>query len=161
MLIKWIQKMFKHSFEKEWYETYWAIDIHGVIFRPNYRKNDLHADFYPYAKEVLQLISSKRPDIILIMFTSSYPTEIEYYKNVFKENGINFKYINENPEIDSSKGNFGCYDKKFYFNVLIDDKCGFEPEEWEDIYNLFIEYEKTNYKPNPNWSFKYKEDYHK
>lgn len=154
MIIKWIEKMFKYSFSKEWYETYWAIDVHGVIFRPNHRRNSRYAEFYPFAKETLQILSN-RPDIVLIMFTSSYPEEVIYYNNILKENGIIFKYINDNPEIDSSKGNFGFYDKKFYFNVLFDDKAGFDPEtEWEQIYHLLLEYETTNYKPNPNWTTK-------
>jgi len=96
MIIDWIDKMFKYSFKKEWYETYWAFDIHGVVLRPNYRKNHFNADFYPWAKETLQFIT-KRRDIIMIMFTSSYPEEIEYYYKVFKENGIHFEYINDNP----------------------------------------------------------------
>ena len=78
MLYKWIDKMFEHSFEKRWFETYWAFDIHGVIFRPNHRKNSKDAEYYPMAKETLQLISARK-DIVMIMSTSSYPEEIEYY----------------------------------------------------------------------------------
>ena len=155
MLVDWIDKMFKHAFEKEWFETYWAFDVHGVILKPNYRKNHFHADFYPWAKETMQLLT-KRPDIIMIMFTSSYPEEIAYYNNVFEENDIHFNYINENPEIDSSKGNFGYYKDKFYFNVLFEDKAGFNPEkEWKPIYDLFIKYKQENYLPDPNWTTKY------
>lgn len=29
-LMKWINKMFKNAQKREWYETYWAIDIHGT-----------------------------------------------------------------------------------------------------------------------------------
>ena len=155
MITDWIEKMFEYSFKKEWYETYWAFDVHGVILKPNYRKNQLEADFYPYAKETLQLLS-KRKDIILIMYTSSYPEEIAYYSKVFKENNINFKYINENPEIDSTKGNFGYYDKKFYFNALFEDKAGFNPDmEWKFILSLLKKYEKLNFLPDPKWTTKY------
>jgi hypothetical protein len=151
----WIAKMFEHSFEKEWFETYWCFDVHGVIFRPNYRKDHLHAEFYPYAKETLQLLS-ERPDIILIMSTSSYPSEIEFYNGVLKDNGINFKYINENPEIDSTKGNFGDYSQKYYFNVLFEDKAGFSPDEdWLPVYLLLKYYEEINYKPNALWTTKH------
>ena len=147
--------MFKYSLSREWFETYWAFDIHGVVLKPNYRKNDLHADFYPFAKECLQILS-KRNDIRLIMFTSSYPEEIEFYYKVFVKNNINFNYINDNPEIDSLKGNFGYYEKKFYFNVLFEDKAGFNPEtEWEMVYNLLKKYEKEGYLPNPKWTTKY------
>ena len=155
MMINWIQKMFAHSFSKEWYETYWAFDIHGVILEPNYRKNSLHATFYPWAKETMQILS-ERKDIVLIMFTSSYPTEIEYYYKVFKDNDIHFDYINENPAIDSMKGNFGFYEKKFYYNVLFEDKSGFDPEsEWKQLYDLFMKYKKDGYIPNKEWTTKY------
>ena len=155
MLVHWIEKMFDHAFKKEWYETYWAFDVHGVILKPNYRKNHLYAEFYPWAKETLRLMS-QREDIVMIMFTSSYPEEIEYYTKVFKENGIEFKYVNENPDIDSSKGNFGFYEKKFYFNVLFEDKAGFDPEkEWKPIYDFFIKQEREGRLPDPNWTTKY------
>lgn len=101
-------------------------------------------------------VNFKREDIIMIMFTSSYPAEINYYNGVFKHFDIHFKYINENPDINSSKGNFGHYDKKFYFNVLFENKCGFNPEtEWYQVYSLLKEYENDNYLPDPKWSTKY------
>jgi hypothetical protein len=155
MIVDWIDKMFKHSFEKQWFLTYWAFDIHGVIFRPNYRKNSKDAVYYPMAKETLQLIS-KRSDIVMIMFTSSYPEEIKHYYEVLKNDGIIFKYINENPDIDSLKGNFGYYENKFYYNVMFEDKAGFDPEvEWHQIYSLMTHYEKSGYLPDTKWSTKY------
>lgn len=154
-IVKWINKMFAHSFNKEWYETYWAFDVHGVILRPNNRKNSTYAEFYPFAKETLKMISD-RPDIVMILSTSSYPSEIEYYYQIFVENGIQFKYINENPDIDSLKGNFGFYEKKFYFNAMFEDKAGFDPDtDWEEVYNLLKYYESINYFPSKAWSTKY------
>jgi len=154
-MINWIKKMFTHSFEHEWYETYWAFDIHGTILVPTFRKDSYDSDFYPWAKETLQLLS-KRPDIIMILYTSSYPEEIEHYNKVFKENHIRFKYINENPDIDSAKGNFGYYDDKFYFNVLFEDKAGFDPEtEWKPIFDFMHKCVWEDYLPDPSWSTKY------
>jgi len=155
MIVNWIEKMFKHSFEKKWYETYWAFDVHGVILKPNHRKNSIYVEFYPHAKEALQLIS-KRNDIVMILSTSSYPEEIKHYMKVFEENDIHFKYVNENPEINSKKGNFGHYDQKFYFNVLFEDKAGYSPEtEWKLVKELFIVYEVHKHFPNKKWSTKY------
>lgn len=157
-LLKWIEKMFKHAEERQWFEVYFALDIHGVISQPDYRKTVKEINYYPYAKETLQLLS-KRDDIIMFLFTSSYPEEIEKYIEVFKNDGINFKYINENPEISQSKGSFGYYEKKPYFNVYFEDKAGFEPTtDWKPIYKYF---KKTKYRPNKNWLFKFKENYHK
>jgi len=155
MMTNWINKMFHHAFEKEWYTTYWAFDIHGTILVPTFRKDSYDSEFYPWAKETLHLLT-KRKDIVMILYTSSYPEEIEHYQKVFKENDIYFKYVNENPDIDSSRGNFGHYEKKFYFNVLIEDKASFSPEtEWKPIYDLLIKYNKDGFLPNPKWSTKY------
>lgn len=164
-ILTWIKEMFEHAEKKQWFEVYFAFDIHGTISIPDYRKG-IKKDpiekpavtYYPFAKEVLQILSN-RPDTVIIMFTSSYPEEIEYYNNIFKNDGINFKYINENPEISSTRGSFGFYEKKMYFNVLFDDKAGFDPhKDWEPIYNYLKE---TKYHPDQNWSMKYKENYHK
>jgi hypothetical protein len=162
-LLTWIEKMFNHAKEKEWYETYHAFDIHGVISKPDYRKTEevgkeYYINYYPYAKETLQFITKNRPDMILFLFTSSYPDEIEKYLKQFEEDNIHFKYVNENPEISDAKGSFGCYDRKPYFNTIFEDKSGFEPlKDWKPIYEYFI---NSDYKPNPCWSLKTIESYH-
>lgn len=157
-ILKWIQQMFVHTEQRQWYETYWAIDVHGTITIPDYRKVIKSVEYYPYAKETLQLMSS-REDMILIMTTSSYPDEIEVYNEQFKKDGILFKYINENPDISSDSGSFGYYINKYYFNVLIDDKAGFNPSrDWQFLYNYFS---TTKFRPNKDWNMKFKETYHK
>lgn len=48
-----------------------------------------------------------------------------------RSRGISVHYANENPEVgNTATGNF---DRKFYFSVVVDDKAGFDPSEWEDI----------------------------
>lgn len=153
-----VKLLFEHAEQKQWYETYWAIDVHGTITIPDYRKIVKVAEYYPYAKETLQLMSS-RDDMILIMATSSYPEEIEIYNNQFKNDGILFKYINENPEISNERGSFGYYKNKYYFNVLFEDKAGFNPtRDWKFLYQYFS---TTQFRPNKEWSMKFKESYHK
>lgn len=157
-LLKWIDKMFEHAEKHQWYQTYWAFDIHGVISKPDYRRDKKEILYYPYAKETLKLLS-QRDDIIMFLFTSSYPEEIKKYLNFFKKDGINFKYINENPEISSENGSFGYYYDKPYYNVLLEDKAGFNPyKEWKQLFKYL---KKTKYKPNKQWLLKNKESYHK
>jgi len=157
-ILKWIKKMFEHAEEKQWFETYFCLDIHGTISKPDYRKLVKKIEYYPYAKETLQLMS-ERKDIVMIISTSSYPNEIDVYNKQFNKDNITFRYTNENPEISSDKGSFGYYKDKFYFNVLLEDKSGFNPDkDWKFLYDYF---KNTPYKPNPEWSMKYKEDYHK
>jgi len=159
-LLEWTEKMFAHAFNKQWYETYHAFDIHGVISKPDYRKSgeEFRINYYPYAKETLQYISKNRPDMVLFIHTSSYPNEIKSYMEQFEMDGIHFKYVNENPEISEASGCFGCYDKKPYFNVYFEDKAGFRPEkDWKPFLKYF---KKTKNIPNKNWSFKTSETYH-
>ena len=54
--------------------------------------------------------------------------------------GIKFDYINENPlEVNSELSDFS---KKFYFNILLDDKAGFYPkEDWQIVLDFFLRHE--------------------
>lgn len=154
-MTKYIHKMFGISFNKEWFETYWVIDLHSTVIKPSYKPTDDKFIFYPYAKETLQILSDRK-DIKLIMWTSSFPSEIEFYISEFKKSNILFDCVNENPNISSNNGNFGFYEKKFYFNILFDDKSAFDPEtDWYPIYNLLKKYEESGYLPNPKWTTKY------
>ena len=162
-LLFWVEKMFKHAYNKQWYETYHAFDVHGVISQPDYRKTEkigqeFKINYYPFAKETLQFLTKNRPDMILILHTSSYPDEIKRYMEQFEKDGIFFKYVNENPEISEANGCFGCYDKKLYYNSIWEDKAGFDPDvDWEYFYNYFNEVKEL---PDKNWSFKTNENYH-
>jgi hypothetical protein len=131
MIIRAIENCMQHAKVKNWPRTYWAFDVHGTILKPNYIHDEISREFYPYAKEVMQLLS-KRDDIVRILYTCSYPIEIEQYIAYFKENDIHFHFINENPEV--ANGGYGYYVDKFYFNVLMDDKAGFDGEsDWKKI----------------------------
>ena len=113
-LLRVIKESAKIGRAKEWYETYWAFDFHSTIIKPTYDLNDRKIDYYPYAKEAMQLITL-RDDIITIAWTSSFPNEIKDYEEQFTKDGIQFDHIGRNPEISSSLGNFGYYKDKFYF----------------------------------------------
>ena len=124
-----IREQFEAAKKKGWDKIFFAFDIHSTIIRPNYEVGNIPTEFYPLAKETLQEISD-REDVDLIIYTCSWPKEIEEYLKYFESHGINFKYVNENPEVKNQ--GYGFYDKKFYFNVLIEDKAGFNAEkDWD------------------------------
>ena len=50
--------------------------------------------------------------------------------------------MNENPEVPNAS--YGCYDQKFYFNFLAEDKAGFMPSEWRDVSDIMDEYPDMN-----------------
>lgn len=134
MIISAIENCLRTAKAKGWAKTYWAFDIHGTILKPNYKTNEISTEFYPYAKEVFQKLN-ERKDIVKILYTCSYPHEIKQYLEYFAKYDIHFDYINQNPEI--ADGGYGYYKDKFYFNVLMDDKAGFDGEvDWKLILEL-------------------------
>jgi hypothetical protein len=124
----------RHS---KWAFTYWAFDLHGTIIKPNYTAGSIPTEFYPHAKKVLQMLS-KRDDIVMYMYTCSHPHEQEQYVELFKQHDIDFKWVNKNPDVQTDNNGYGYYEEKPYFNVLFEDKAGFDPnEDWEDIWDYF------------------------
>ena len=124
---------------RNWEYTYWAFDLHSTIIKPNYEAGNIPKEFYPYAKECLCAIS-KSQEIKMIMYTCSFPHERDLYIEFFKSNNIYFDFVNSNPEVKSEEGGYGYYKEKPYFNVLFEDKAGFDAEtEWSDVRELLIE----------------------
>jgi len=134
-ILKAIQKQHFDSIAKHnWPHTYWAFDLHGTIIKPNYEDGNIPTEFYPHALDVLQMLN-KREDICMYIFTCSHPHEQEQYVKFFKYNNIDFKWVNKNPEVPSD---YGFYEDKPYFNVLFEDKAGFDPEQdWVDVKDYF------------------------
>lgn len=135
-ILRAINQAYLDKERKSFDKIYIMVDLHGTVIKPNYKPNDIPKEVYNYALEVLKIMSLAN-DICLIMYTCSHPHEIEKYLNFFKDNNIHFEYINENKEVKTDINGYGCYDKKPYMNVLLDDKAGFIPEEdWLPILEL-------------------------
>lgn len=131
MITRAIRTACRVARERNWKRFYWAVDIHGTMMPSTHRGGDMPKTFYPFAKEVLQL-ASQRNDICLMLYTCSHQHEVEQYLTLFEQNGIHFDYVNENPEVINNE--YGNYERKPYFNVLFEDKAGFDPEtEWEPV----------------------------
>ena len=129
-----INNAFRKATKKGWDCIYLLVDVHETIVEPNYSKDEIPTKFYPLAKEVLQKLSDRK-DIILILYTCSWPREIEKYIQFFSENGISFKHANKNPDVES--GGYGYYEDKPYADILFDDKAGFDPnEDWATVEKL-------------------------
>lgn len=131
-LVKYLEKLLKMKEQKGWEFLYFMIDIHNTVIRPTYNKS-VNFEYFSHSKEVLQILS-KRSDIKLIMWTSTYPEIITMYNRKFRGDDIIFDYINENPDFNDD--NQRCFIDKFYYDVGIDDKFGFDAETgWKDIYD--------------------------
>ena len=127
-----IYREFDKMNKRGWNKIYWAIDFHDTILPGMYTKDDGATEFYPDAIEALKILQ-ERNDCVLILWTSSYEEYIKKHLDKLKDRyGIIFDYYNENPECPSDQ--LCDFSGKFYFNVLIDDKAGFNPEEhWKDV----------------------------
>ena len=130
-----ISKQYKVAKSRNWDRMYWAIDLHGTLILPNYEKMKAEdVVYYQDAMEAMQALTA-RSDIRLIMYTCSHPAEIEEYKKRFHADGIHFDWVNCNPDVAQTE--YGYYEDKPYFNVMLDDKAGFDPEvDWIYIRGL-------------------------
>jgi hypothetical protein len=132
-----IETAIRTKTERNWEKTYWFFDIHGTVLKPTYKSDDICREFYPYAKQIMQVLS-QREDIVMILYTCSHLDEIQQYLDFFKDNGIKFAYVNENPDVENSK--YGFFDNKPYMNVLFEDKAGFNPEtDWVSTHLCLLE----------------------
>lgn len=131
--VKAFRKAFELIKKKNWDKMYVSVDIHETILKPTWSK-ELSNKFYDYSREVLRHLSN-REDVCLILWTCSSPESIEEYLELFSFHKINFTYVNCNPEVKSTY--YADFNSKFYSNVLLDDKSGFDPEEWLDLFIFF------------------------
>lgn len=128
MISKAIIRAYQEMYLRKWNVLYFAIDLHGTIIE-RYTGNDIKA--YDEAEEALEKISSI-PEIVPILFTSTSEESLLPFNEWALDRLIFFKYLNENPECLNNKT--GDFSKKFYFNVLLDDRAGFDPEvDWKEV----------------------------
>ena len=119
--------------ERNYPLTFWAIDAHATIIKPTYSspKSTNDFEFYLKALDVLRWLSS-RSDQVIILWTSTNKKDAAELCLCLLNNKIYVNYVNENPLCPST--DLSSFDEKFYFDILLDDKAGFDPEkDWSDI----------------------------
>ena len=125
--------------DRGWNKIYVFVDIHGTIFQSDYGKGE-EPKYYPMALRALQEMTN-HPRISLGIWSSTHPKDIAKYLDIFSTDRIVFEHINENTEEKNTS--YACFDKKPYFNVLIDDKAGFDPRyDWDDVYNYILHFKR-------------------
>lgn len=123
--------------KRKWKTIYWLVDVHGVIIPGSWHRNNDFRFIHNDAIEVLQWISQTK-DQRLILWTSSYTEELTKLGDWLFQQGIVVDYINFNPEEKNTE--YADFSKKPYFNILIDDKSGFDPMvDWTMIKVLLKE----------------------
>lgn len=117
--------------ERDWTHLYWCIDLHDTIITGKYNKFNQGATIFPYAKETLDYLYNTN-DNVIILWSSSYTDAMVDIVDRFK---LKFHHFNNNPECPSN--NLCDFNNKLYFNFLLDDKAGFDPNnDWLEIYNV-------------------------
>lgn len=130
-----LKKTFADYKAKGWDRIFVLVDVHGTIIPSG--SHDEFRFITEDAKEVLKWFSD-RSEVRLILWTSSYMTEYSRVCNWLREYGIIVDYVNQNPEAkDTARA---CFAQKPYYNIVIDDRAGFEPEtDWAELKCQLIE----------------------
>ena len=157
--MKDIRKLFRDAISRlkeRGHDTlYVAVDAHGTMIKPSKQTVMMAADgadkpeevecscgvtqeysFYTDGIEVLRRMTTC-PDVKLILWTSTQ--NVTPLKMVCERYGIGFDYLNQNPDFQLTS--YADFSKKFYFDIVLDDKAGFEPlKDWKKL--LEIDFDK-------------------
>lgn len=134
MIKRAIKRATEKAKERGWDTITIAVDWHDTICQSTYTVGAA-LDFYEGALMALRKLSAQK-HIKLILFTSSYDSAIQEFLRRCEEYEIFFDYVNCNPDVPNTK--YGDFSKKFYYDILVDDKAGFDPlTEWVDL--MYVE----------------------
>ena len=142
------ERAIHRNLERGYSTLYVAIDVHGTIIRPSKRtevwKNECgygyhevvcgeHVEnftFYPDSVKALQILSD-HPNIKIILWTSTQDVNA-LVGALERLSGVHVDYLNQNPDFQFNS--YADFSKKFCFDVLLDDKAGFDPNtDWSEI----------------------------
>ena len=133
-LVKALKLAFQKMESRRWDTVYIFVDMHETVVEPTWSK-ELATTLYPKAEPTLQMMSA-HPNVKLILWSSSLPeTNLEYQK-FFLQKGIRFSAINSNPFEGSTV--YADFDTKPYMSLILDDKAGFQPSDWEELHDYFV-----------------------
>ena len=134
--VRCFDNAFAYMKEKGWKKIYVGIDIHSTCLEPTW--SDKMSDvFYKYSEETLKMMTQD-DEVCMILWSCSKPQTNKGYHEYFLNHNIKFDYINRNPEVPST--DYADFETKMYFNVILDDKAAFMPEEdWKELFSYFYE----------------------
>jgi len=125
-----IERAFNLMKDRQWDCIFFAIDLHDTMIRGTYSKDEVF-ETYPHCIDTLRMLTQTKT-VKLILFTSSFQDYVDVFYKWAERHGIKFDYFNENPECDNT--NSGDFSRKFYYNVMLDDKAGFDPmADWSIV----------------------------
>lgn len=141
MIKQAIENALRKREERGWDKTSWNIDLHDTIITCSYNILDIEEpNFYPNSLRILKWLS-QRSDMILILSSSSYKDNMYKFMHMMKEkHDVSFDYLNENPTVENTE--YGDFSDKYYFDIGIDDKHGFDPTHgWFELEEILTSME--------------------
>lgn len=126
-----VDNAYRTADKRGWDRIYVLLDIHGTIARSNYSNTKI--EFLPHAIKALRKIG-RFPEVRFILWTSCYPKTIRMCINALKKYGIPIAAVNRSLIKNTKTGDFR---KKPYFSIIIDDKAGFDSNNWMIVPNIF------------------------
>lgn len=129
-ILKAIDRAYRVSQERGWDKIYWSLDLHGTVLEGNYIPGQYHW-LSPEIPGILKAIS-EFPETYFIIWTSMHEHEMPAIYKLFADAGIGIFATNANP--NETNTTTGCFDQKFYTSLIVDDKAGFDPADWDIVY---------------------------
>lgn len=105
-----------------WEKIFILVDLHDTVIRSDYTNDNRTVIYAPGAVNCLKVLT-EREDVCLILWSSSNKEGLDYYEKELAKNNIKFDHVNCNPEVNNT--DYADFTDKPYFNVIIDDKAGF------------------------------------
>lgn len=133
MLQRAIQNAYDKFDRRNYDFIYLALDIHGTCADADY--HHISSSLYDVVKEPLRVIS-ELPEVKIILFSCCWPKDYQAYIDLFADSGIKISYFNCNPEIPNTAT--GCFDSKFYYDIIFEDKGGFHPSMMPSMLDAFL-----------------------
>lgn len=136
--VRALNRAINTKISRKWDCIYILVDLHSTVIKSNWSDSELPDQYYDYALDTLYLMTLD-PGIKLILWTSSWERDYKLYREHMATQGVIFDYVNENPNEKSNPDGYACFESKFYFNMILDDKAGFEPEvDWEPLRDFMM-----------------------
>lgn len=135
-ILRAIDRAYRVSQERGWDRIYWSLDLHGTVLEGTYVPGE-YKWISPEIPDILRAIS-EFDETHFILWSSLHDNEKPAVLKFFADAGISVFAVNENPnEKNTLTGNF---DAKFYTSVIVDDKAGFDPKDWDYVYRGLLHY---------------------
>lgn len=134
MLINAIEQAYRIKKSRDWDTIYWAIDLHGVCLKSTYISSTYELINEKVIAGLKKIKAQSENKVIL--WSGVHDFEKPQIIDFFASHGVEIDFFNCNPLEDNTRS--GNFKEKFYFNILLDDKAGFDPmTDWDVIIQYY------------------------